>query len=265
VIHVEPVEPTDERWCRWRQEADAAAQTLDSESSVNEELYKRCRDFILERFHKKCAYCETRVDTAQQFGDVEHFRPKGPPTDEYNQPVFTEQRKPHPGYFWLAYEWLNLMPACISCNRPGTHPDGTKAGKWNRFPVKGPRAAKRGDPLDPDENRLLLNPYLDVPEVDLIFDPDTGIVAPRTERGATTINVLGLNREGLRDARKRAAQSAKDHYSAFLEAVRTENERERARRKEEVQSFREGRAEYSAIGCAAILQVKDLMETALRE
>ncbi|WP_053058490.1 hypothetical protein [Pedobacter sp. BMA] len=66
-------------------------------------------------YHGKCAYCERYYKL-----DVEHYRPKGAISDEYNNSL----RKI--GYYWLGYEWSNLLPSCISCNRDG--------GKGIKFP-----------------------------------------------------------------------------------------------------------------------------------
>ncbi|TAX26551.1 endonuclease [Rhizobium leguminosarum] len=63
------------------------------------------RHALQELFHGKCAYCESRYDINAPV-DIEHFRPKGG----------VEGTK-HPGYWWLAAEWTNLLPSCIDCNR----------------------------------------------------------------------------------------------------------------------------------------------------
>ncbi|WP_314961798.1 hypothetical protein [Bradyrhizobium cosmicum] len=57
-----------------------------------------------ELFHGKCAYCES-LYASQAPVDVEHYRPKGRVKDEHA----------HPGYWWLASEWTNLLPASITC------------------------------------------------------------------------------------------------------------------------------------------------------
>jgi hypothetical protein len=53
-------------------------------------------------FHHKCAFCESTMKGA--LPDVEHFR-----------------FKKH--YYWLGYEWTNLLLSCQICNRyfKGTH------------------------------------------------------------------------------------------------------------------------------------------------
>lgn len=52
--------------------------------------------------HRKCAYCETKF-THSSPGDVEHYRPKA----GYQQAVTEPLRGP--GYYWLGYEWSNLL------------------------------------------------------------------------------------------------------------------------------------------------------------
>ena len=60
--------------------------------------------------HGKCAYCESRLDVSSPT-HVEHFRPK----------TYSQQGKERiihrPGYYWLAYDWNNLLAACTVCNQ----------------------------------------------------------------------------------------------------------------------------------------------------
>ncbi|MFT7035372.1 MAG: hypothetical protein ACJA2S_003896 [Cyclobacteriaceae bacterium] len=67
-------------------------------------------------YHDKCAYCETKD---QEF-EIEHYRPKRG----------VEGIK-HSGYYWLCYEWSNLLPACHDCNK--------KRSKSTKFPIEGAR------------------------------------------------------------------------------------------------------------------------------
>lgn len=75
----------------------------------------RVIDKLNEWYYSKCAYCERFYKL-----DVEHFRPKGEVRGENNELISNT------GYYWLGYEWSNLLPACISCNREG--------GKISKFP-----------------------------------------------------------------------------------------------------------------------------------
>jgi uncharacterized protein (TIGR02646 family) len=57
---------------------------------------------LIDDQHGKCCFCEADF-TANGYGDVEHFRPKA---------GFTKTRTGkliRPGYYWLAYEWTNLI------------------------------------------------------------------------------------------------------------------------------------------------------------
>jgi len=258
VIKVDPIEPDDSEWKEWRKTAKAACDKIKAADRIDETLYKKMRGAILKLFHGKCAYCESHIEADQRFGDVEHYRPKGRVTDENYNPVVV-RGKPHPGYYWLAYDWTNLFPACKACNQPGKDPDGTAAGKWDRFPIQNEakRATKRNDPLEPPSETLLINPYVEEPADHLVFDPDTGEVAGTTAKGWATIRILGLRREGLRVARLRAAEAAHDVYTQYAIALLTDNERERARRKESIEEYERGDLPYSAVGREAIRKARE--------
>jgi len=140
----------------------------------------------------KCCYCERRRDLKLE-SDVEHFRPKAGVTDENE----------HPGYWWLAYEWNNLLFSCKRCNT---------LYKKNYFPlISGTiRAQKKGD--EAYEQPILIHPTEENPEdfisyhceelIDehlnkryfvIIFGKD------RDNRGSDTITLLGLDRDELID------------------------------------------------------------------
>src|SRR5207244_3555440 len=74
------------------------------------EVWKGLKElFLNELFHKKCAYCEGKVSGHFPL-DAEHYRPKKEVTEGRTR------LGGHPGYFWLAYEWYNLLLACRDCN-----------------------------------------------------------------------------------------------------------------------------------------------------
>ena len=112
-----------------------------------------------------------------QRGDIEHFRPKKGVTDEKDVPVqirIAGKPMEHPGYFWLAYNWHNLLLSCITCNQPGDE----GIGKRLRFPVaNGQWAANDGEV--PVEKPLLFNPIDpndEDPENHLGIELTTGIL-----------------------------------------------------------------------------------------
>jgi uncharacterized protein (TIGR02646 family) len=151
-------------------------------------------------FHGKCAYCETSVDIAAK-PDTAHFRPRTTAVD-------LDGTTTKPGYWWLAYAWSNVYVACQQCNR----------NKGNRFPVSGPRARTPDDDLSA-ERPLLLDPCADAPDEHLLFDA-AGAVASRSDadpdRGAFTIDCLGLNRTSLVEARRLAAEALSTEFDLMV-------------------------------------------------
>jgi hypothetical protein len=206
-------EPTSSAWRRWKASgekkrakhvADAAAGGRVSVS----DHYKGQKDVYRNReglFNGRCVYCEQLI-TSNQHGDIEHFRPKAAVQDENWTPIARHVagiRETHPGYFWLAYDWQNLLLSCISCNQVSVD---RQWGKGNRFPVAGLHPWKHDDECD--EQPLLLNPVEDEPTDHFKLDGKTGILTPRTDRGRVTIDVLGLNKRDLPAHRAQAYDDA---------------------------------------------------------
>lgn len=135
--------------------------------------------------HQKCCFCEgTFLEHA--FGDVEHYRPKGGYQQSSSGPLGK------PGYYWLAYEWNNLIFSCDVCNRKY---------KKNIFPLRAGalRAVEHTDPLESDNDCLLINPITEDPEQHLYFNKHVPVA--RTPKGTTSISVYGLNRHKLNESR----------------------------------------------------------------
>ena len=64
---------------------------------------------LIKHQHNKCCFCESKIGHIS-YGDVEHFRPKAgwvQDAENINQP----------GYYWLAYDWDNLLLSCQLCNQ----------------------------------------------------------------------------------------------------------------------------------------------------
>jgi len=170
------------------------------------------RDALAHLFGPKCAYCESvYADTSPM--EVEHFRPKGEIVMSSGAIIF-------PGYWWRASTWENLLPSCIDCNRSRWHGGVSgpyKYGKQNLFPLmEGSVHAVSEDGIA-NELPLLLDPTVDNPVNHLLFIQRNGlggkkdsIVVPLTDeqnnedpRGRMSIEVYGLNRDGLRNTRNR--------------------------------------------------------------
>ena len=157
-------------------------------------------------FHRKCAYCEASL-RGQQPGDREHFRPKGKVSV---RDAGSRKIRYLPGYYWLAAEWSNLLPACLDCNRPRTQEifgQGRRViGKANWFPVADERRRARTPRSTVREPRLLLDPCVDDPGKHLAYTPDGAIEARKlrgqaSAMGRATIETCGLARVELMQAR----------------------------------------------------------------
>jgi hypothetical protein len=231
-------------WETWKSKAPPGTSF---EFTFEESIWGEWKDWLLANvFHDKCAYCET--PKVRDNFHAEHFRPKGRVTCRVagrkglQRGTCTDgagRTIQHPGYFWLAYHWLNLLPACALCN--------SGAGKKDQFPVESPahvllvqvrreeleKLTRRPidskiwkdffylDPQDLDarEGRLLLHPYLDEPENELVFG-DVGVVAARDNSAKAThsIEVYDLMADELCRARQAAQDRARMLYYAALAA-----------------------------------------------
>ena len=101
------------------------------------------KSFLYESQHGKCCYCERIRD--QKELDVEHFRPKSQVKEAAN----------HPGYWWLAYNWKNLLLACKMCNQK----------KSSKFPLKDEKKRSYGENDNIKvEEPILINPLEENPE-----------------------------------------------------------------------------------------------------
>lgn len=122
--------------------------------------HKDIKDAVIEMFKGKCAYCESKI-THVDYGHIEHFRPK----KKYPQ---------------LCFDWNNMLLACGVCNG--------REYKGENFPLE-------------TEGGLLINPVEEQPDhfFRFEFDSQTGIaiVIPLSDRGDTSVKLLGLNRPKL--------------------------------------------------------------------
>lgn len=224
MIRIEFQEPDTPEWRKWK--VDAAAATAEAilavqngeKPEINEALYKRMKVLFAEASFGKCAYCETKIWKTNQPGDVEHFRPKGRIMDENGKPVMLTKgsQKPHPGYYWLPYDWKNLLLACKLCNSPMKDPEtGKTMGKWDLFPVADEfRATHPGEEIN--EKPLFLHPVFDNPEDHFEFDEKTGILGGKTPRAKACLEILGLNRDGLIEGRQDAYKNVLARASLAL-------------------------------------------------
>lgn len=215
-------------WAKWKKKKKGERPEFSPE--WDNDVWKKLRDWLLTNvFHNKCAYCEMEVVGFP--GDAEHFRPKGRvriKVDKQGAEVVMivdedGDEIPHPGYFWLAYHWKNLLPACETCNRG--------EGKKDFFPAKKHVGVRRltvneidsllekitksqkandifylePDDLDVIENRLLLHPYIDKPKEHIYFKNDgEAAVRSGSEKGSESIRTYNLNDPKRKGQRNRA-------------------------------------------------------------
>lgn len=154
-------------------------------------------------FHGKCAYCESFYGS-QAPVDVEHYRPKGR----------VEGGNDHPGYWWLAAEWTNLLPSCIDCNRRRKQRSPVisaklqvlyqklQTGKKDCFPVQGAHVLPEETDFG-SERALLLDPTRDEPSDHLLFwlgsDRAAGVVYPApNSKGTGSLPVVPLINDDMK-------------------------------------------------------------------
>ena len=147
------------------------------------------KEQLIRDQHDKCAYCERADVTANFHGDVEHLRPKAGWIQKAGDALSSS------GYYWLAYDWNNLLFSCQHCNQ--TH-------KKNHFPLRVPK--KRS--LSPDEDvarerPILVDPTREDPSEFIEFREEIPVGKDRGGRGRRTIAILGLDRPKLNEARRK--------------------------------------------------------------
>jgi len=132
-------------------------------------------------------YCETDTSAGASFR-VDHFRPK--------KHIKELPEDKHYGYYWLAYEWTNLLQSCEACN----------GKKSNHFPLSDEKTRVTHTIPIPDtiaesythpelaelsnENRLLLHPEIDNVEEYLVFKNDGSVIPTDDDEKKLQQNLL---------------------------------------------------------------------------
>ncbi len=159
-------------------------------------------------YFNKCAYCESKLPSSS--GVINQYRPKSR----------VDGNSKHLGYYWLVYEWSNLLFVCPVCNRnKGTHFPIENENDRVYEPkntVEITQFLANKSPLI-DEKPLLLNPEIDEPKEHLNYAND-GRIHGKTVRGNLTIEILCLNREQLLFSRLQKVNEIKSilRQSLFL-------------------------------------------------
>lgn len=140
--------------------------------------------------HYKCCYCE-RNNLEALYLDVEHYRPK--------LQALRGAGFPDHGYWWLAWNWNNLLFSCQPCNR---------SFKSANFPLDTGSGVLVAEQQPPGTERpLLIDPAYEDPigHIKFTLHPNLshGKWRPLPRNGSPvgnqTIRVLGLDRPGLLD------------------------------------------------------------------
>ncbi len=230
-------------WSKWVEKAKTARSQILKEAKAGKilhydnEVWSELKSWLLDKvFNGKCAYCESKFSGVSSFGAADHYRPKGKVTIRVadKQETVIYRGRPHPGYYWLAYDWRNILPACPPCN--------SAKGKGSQFPIAGRYVFDPGKGQDPDaldriEKPLLLHPCRDDPGEYIRFGIKGAVAAiDGNARGDQSILVYNLSRDRLRQKRQRAQEDAR---RAFLFAV------ESGTLKKMLEPYEQGVEEYS--------------------
>jgi 5-methylcytosine-specific restriction endonuclease McrA len=255
MIRLTLTEPTTQEWKKWRTDAEAGHEALRAQLQqtgtfdVKESLYKRMKDELFHLYHSKCAYCESPLRLSS-WDQLDHFRPKNKVLDEHNRMVWINRAgKPHTGYYWLAYEWTNLLPSCAVCNQR----------KGAIFPVLPGSVHAKQPGKESGEKPIFIHPIRDDPADHLEYVPTTGFLKSKTSRGRGCIDVLDLNREELVNERRAAYRACIELLSDLLDAVK----RSAALPADELaklKSILQGVAKYSLVGRSALKQCESALE-----
>lgn len=221
---------------------DASPETYASGETKFEfsDVYKAgaVKAALLKAQHSKCAYCESFFKHTG-YGDIDHFRPKG----AYRRHEGDVQRRP--GYYWLAYTWANLFYSCQLCN---------EAFKRELFPLRDNRSrAKPTTRNVSKEKPLLIDPGATDPTDHIGFREEYAYPMNDSREGATTIEVVGLNRDAVADERRKHLDTIKVLlvYRELLRKVVADGDTARAaelaRVEEEVRTADAPHRAYSAM------------------
>ena len=179
----------------------------DSPFEFDAEVYGHdsVKSALIAMQHKKCAFCESKVLQVTP-GDVEHFRPKAGYRQSDDDPLV------QPGYYWLAYDWENLLLSCSECNR---------RHKKNLFPLANPAQRSGLHYRTTDirlERTIFLDPTREDPTKVIEFNRHVPRPCPRkAKRGKAIIAGLGLDRPALNEARN-------DHLRPLISLVELLNQ-----------------------------------------
>jgi uncharacterized protein (TIGR02646 family) len=189
---------------------------------------------LIDSHHRKCCYCEAAFTHAAH-GDVEHFRPKA---------GWVQDSEPlnKPGYYWLAYDWDNLLFSCQICNQ---------TYKRNHFPLlDATTRANSHQQAIAGEQPLLIHPANENPEEFISFREEIPVAVNGNARGEGTIKKLGLDRESLNEKRRTVLAEVSFIYFVAKDIPATNPELKQRAKLKVAQYFQQaelGKAEYASM------------------
>lgn len=172
-----------------RKQEASRLRAKDYENAATRDVFPTAKSALHDDQYGKCCYCERYA--SREHDHLEHFRPK----------TLADRRPGHPvgaGYYWLAWDWNNLLFACGDCN----------FAKNTRFPLaSGCQPLQPGQALPGSESPLLIDPGAGIdPFACIQFRP---VIDPGGETrwrpfprrgsllGVWTIRELKLDKPGL--------------------------------------------------------------------
>ena len=159
--------------------------------------------------YDKCCFCESKISHIA-YGDVEHYRPKAGWVQN-DEPINK------PGYYWLAYDWDNLLLCCQICNQ---------RYKKNYFPIQIEADRAIDHTIDKNKEKpLFIHPVNDDPEEHIEFNEDVPKAVNGSVKGMATIEKLGLDRELLNKQRKTKLNEFKIIYGLAIGHPDTEQKK----------------------------------------
>ncbi len=155
---------------------------LDKANKVNHDfdsgVYRNneIRDKLLKLYDNCCGYCQVTFSTRLKGDTIDHYRPKS-------------------YYYWLGYDWNNLIPICEACN----------FSKSALFPlIDETKKVKNHTEAIAQEQPYILNPEQDDYDEYIEYLPNGRVIGIDTlGRGEKTIQSCDMNDEKLIERRKK--------------------------------------------------------------
>ncbi|MEM6297160.1 MAG: AAA family ATPase [Bacteroidota bacterium] len=166
-------------------------------------MHQELLEALLEVYNGKCAITERKISLADSTVFLTHYRPANP-------------------YYWLAFEWSNLMP--VSDDSTLFRDEEFPLRRVSRRILSPPedRALWRADAdLMQQEESLLIHPELDQPEEFIYFDLEgVAQAVNQNQRGTETIDHYTLNYGQVVVERKKKIQHFQQLFAEQVTAYK---------------------------------------------